>query len=132
MTAITESSIKVKGLIDEVSAASQQQTQGIDQVTQAIMQMEKVTHTTAATAEESAAASEELNAQAEQSMDVVARLEALVGASDQGAHAPGRPAPRPATASNVMKMTSGSTRAKRSSAAEEQIPLEGTGTFGKF
>ena len=57
-------STQVKGLVDEVSVASRQQAQGIDQVSQAIAQMEKVTQTTAATAEESAAASEELNAQA--------------------------------------------------------------------
>ena len=42
-------------------------------------QMEKVTQTTAATAEESAAASEELNAQAETSMAAVRRLEDIVG-----------------------------------------------------
>jgi hypothetical protein len=39
--------------------------------------MERVTQATAATAEESAAASEELNAQAETSLSVVRRLEAL-------------------------------------------------------
>ncbi len=78
--AVTQAAARVKGLVEEVASASQQQAQGIDQVTQAITQMEKVTQTTAATAEEGAAASEELNAQAEQSMAVVARLEALVGA----------------------------------------------------
>ena len=65
IAAITDSVGQVKGLVDEVSVASRQQSQGIDQVSQAIAQMEKVTQTTAATAEESAAASEELNAQAE-------------------------------------------------------------------
>ena len=79
ITAITQSVTNVKGLVDEVSVASQQQAQGIDQVSQTITQMEKVTQMTAATAEESAAASEELHAQAEGSLDVVARLEALVG-----------------------------------------------------
>jgi hypothetical protein len=77
---ITESVTKVKGLVDQVSQASRQQSQGIDQVSQAISQMEKVTQTTAATAEESAAASEELTAQAQGSMQVVTRLEELVGA----------------------------------------------------
>ena len=79
ISGITESVVRVKGLVDQVSAASRQQTQGIDQVSQAVAQMEKVTQTTAATAEESAAASEELNAQAETAMSVVGRLEALVG-----------------------------------------------------
>ena len=82
---------EIKGIVAEVSSASHQQSQGIDQVTQAIAQMEKVTQTTAATAEESAAASEELNAQAELSMNVVGQLQLLVGgagaASVRAAHA---------------------------------------------
>jgi len=79
ISAITNSVSQVKSMIDEVRHASRQQTQGIDQVTQAIAQMERVTQTTAATAEESAAASEELNAQAEQAMSIVSKLELLVG-----------------------------------------------------
>ncbi len=55
---ITASTTKVKALIDEVSIASRQQSQGICQVSQAVAQMEKVTQNTAARAEESAAASE--------------------------------------------------------------------------
>ena len=69
---------RVKGLVDEVSEASRQQAQGIDQVSQAIAQMEKVTQTTAATAEESAAASEELNAQAFELQEVVQELGSMV------------------------------------------------------
>ncbi|HXT68873.1 MAG TPA: hypothetical protein VN700_03915, partial [Vicinamibacterales bacterium] len=84
ITAITESVSKVKGLVDEVSVASRQQAQGIDQVSQAIAQMEKVTQTTAATAEESAAAGEELSAQSETSLAIVGRLNALVGGASTG------------------------------------------------
>jgi methyl-accepting chemotaxis protein len=71
--------------VDAVSAASQEQAQGIEQVTQAITQMEKVTQTTAASAEESAAASEELSAQSETSMEVVGQLSALVGSAGRRA-----------------------------------------------
>jgi ABC-type transporter Mla subunit MlaD len=77
--AIASSAGKMRTLVDEVSVASRQQAQGIDQVAQAVTQMEKITQTTAATAEESAAASEELSAQAETAMGVVARLATLVG-----------------------------------------------------
>ncbi len=63
----------------QVSVASRQQAQGIDQVTQAIAQMEKVTQSTAATAEESAAASEELSAQADTALGIVGSLEQMVG-----------------------------------------------------
>jgi methyl-accepting chemotaxis protein/methyl-accepting chemotaxis protein-1 (serine sensor receptor) len=76
---ISAGTATLKGLIDEVTEASRQQAHGIDQVSQATAQMEKVTQATAATAEESAAASEELNAQAESSMYVVRKLAAMVG-----------------------------------------------------
>ena len=92
ISGITESVVTVKGLVDEVSEASRQQAQGIDQVAQAIAQMEKVTQTTAATAEESAASSEELKSQAEGALQVVRRLEALVGTQ---VRTPGEPDVRP-------------------------------------
>ena len=81
----------VKALVDDVSSASRQQTIGIDQVSQAIVQMESVTQRAAATAEEGAAASKELSAQAETSMIVVHKLDALVGSefADENAVAPG-------------------------------------------
>ena len=55
----------VRGLVHAVRDASQQQAHGAQQVLQAVVQLEKVTQSTAANAEESAAASEELSAQAE-------------------------------------------------------------------
>ncbi len=79
IAAITKSAVDVKRLVDAISEASHQQSRGIEQVSQAIAQMEKITQNTAATAEESAAASEELNSQAELSMSVVGGVEALVG-----------------------------------------------------
>lgn len=81
IVAITGCVAQVKGLIDEISTASRQQAQGIEQVSQAVTQMEKVTQTTAATAEEGAAASEELHAQAETAIGIVLELETLVGRS---------------------------------------------------
>jgi methyl-accepting chemotaxis protein/methyl-accepting chemotaxis protein-1 (serine sensor receptor) len=80
ITAISGSVGQAKRLVDEVSAASLQQTQGIDQVSKAILELEQLTQRTAANSEESAAASEELSSQAEVTMSVVARLNALVGA----------------------------------------------------
>ncbi len=85
---------QLKGIVGEVSSASRQQAQGIDQVSQAIAQMEKVTQSTAATAEESAAASEELNAQAATSMGIVHQLQQLVGGA---AATPAAPASRAAS-----------------------------------
>jgi methyl-accepting chemotaxis protein/methyl-accepting chemotaxis protein-1 (serine sensor receptor) len=79
IASITQRVARVRTMAEEVHVASRQQTQGIDQVTRAIAQIERVTHATAATAQQSAAASEELSAQAAASMEVVQRLESMVG-----------------------------------------------------
>ncbi|HLG57719.1 MAG TPA: methyl-accepting chemotaxis protein [Vicinamibacterales bacterium] len=78
ISGITESVVTVKSLVDQVSVASREQAQGIEQVSQALAQMETITQTNAATAEESAASSEELNAQAEVLLSAVAQLRAMV------------------------------------------------------
>jgi len=130
--AITESALRVKSLVDEISVASRQQAQGIEQVTQAIAQMEQVTQTTAATAEEGAAASEELNAEAAVSRQFVEQLESMIGGGDAEAVAgptSARPSARGTGAANVVPM-----KAPRRMAAqpETQMPLGDTGTFGRF
>jgi methyl-accepting chemotaxis protein len=72
---------KSEGLVRDISAASQQQALGINQVNIAVTQMDKVTQQNAANAEESAAASEEMNTQAEQLKEIVASLVGLVDGS---------------------------------------------------
>jgi methyl-accepting chemotaxis protein len=62
---IQEKVSEVRGLVQSVRDASGQQAAGFRQVSQAVVQLEKITQAAAATAEESAAASEELSAQAE-------------------------------------------------------------------
>lgn len=68
----------VNQLIEEISAASDEQAKGTAQVTEAIGQMEKVVQVNAATAEESAASSEELQVQAKALQGVVFELSRLV------------------------------------------------------
>ncbi len=75
---ITTSATKVNSLISEIAAASGEQATGINQVNQAVGQMDQVTQSNAANAEETAAASEELSSQAEQLNTVVAELTSLV------------------------------------------------------
>jgi methyl-accepting chemotaxis protein len=82
--AITEESSKIKTLVDEVNLGSQEQSRGIEQIAKALTQMEQVTQTTAANAEESASAAEELTAQSEALRDVVDRLEAMVSGAVEG------------------------------------------------
>jgi methyl-accepting chemotaxis protein len=69
---------QVDEMAGEVAAASQEQSQGISQVNTAVTQMDKVTQSNAANAEESAAAAEELTAQAESLKEAVADLLRLV------------------------------------------------------
>jgi methyl-accepting chemotaxis protein len=77
--AITDSSTKVKGLVDKVTVGSREQAQGSERVAKAIAEMEKVTQTTAASSEESAAAAGSLSAQSVNLHDIVARLTSMVG-----------------------------------------------------
>ena len=75
---IGESAAKVKVLVDEVSAGSVEQRRGLEQVLNAMQQMEQVTQSSAASSEESAAISEQLAAQAESMSDIACRLQTVV------------------------------------------------------
>ena len=86
LTQIVESVQKLTQLIGEVSAASQEQSKGIEQIGTAVTQMDKLTQSNAANAEESASASEELAAQAKELGDMVQMLVGIVkGAAARGA-----------------------------------------------
>jgi len=74
---------KVASLVAEISAASKDQSDGIEQINRAISAMDKVTQQNASNAEESAAASEEMNSQAEQMKSMVDELVKIVGASSK-------------------------------------------------
>ena len=75
---------QVDSLVAEISQASQEQSQGIGQVLGAVTQMDKVTQSNAAMAEESASASEELTSQARSLDDSVAELQQLIGGRPAG------------------------------------------------
>jgi len=83
LASIQESSRKVNTLIGEISAASKEQAQGIDQVNTAVSEMDKVVQQNAADSEESASAAEELSSQATEMEKMVAELTDLVGGSSQ-------------------------------------------------
>jgi len=83
---VTEEATQVKTLVDEVSVGSQEQARGLDQISQAIAQMDKVGQSTAATAEESAAAAEELNAQSATLTDLAQQLRGLVEGGHNSGH----------------------------------------------
>jgi methyl-accepting chemotaxis protein len=81
---ISEKVASTDTLVGDISTASREQSQGIDQINSAIAQMEKVTQSNASSAEESASAAEELSAQAETLRDLVGKLRRLVGGKTEG------------------------------------------------
>jgi methyl-accepting chemotaxis protein len=70
---------QVDELASEVAGASLEQSQGISQINTAVAQMDKVTQSNAANAEESAAAAHELHLQADTLEQSVAELLMLIG-----------------------------------------------------
>ena len=74
---VASQSARLKGIVDSVSAASQEQSRSLDQVVRAVQQIEKLTQNSAAGAEETAAAAEQLTSQAETLKLVVGELMSL-------------------------------------------------------
>ena len=77
--AIVAHSQQVKSLVDQVHAESDEQTRGMDQISNAVSQIGLTTQQTAAAAEEGAASGSEMTAQAEALRTEAQRLEMLVG-----------------------------------------------------
>ncbi len=75
---ILEKTESVNTLMAEITAASDEQSRGTNQVNQAISEMEKVVQENAATAEESAASAEELQSQAQALEAIVDDLEIMI------------------------------------------------------
>jgi methyl-accepting chemotaxis protein/methyl-accepting chemotaxis protein-1 (serine sensor receptor) len=80
--AITAESERVKVLIDQVSLGSREQSRGLDQITGAIGQMDKVTQRIAASSEEGASAGQQLYSQSQALQEIVQHLAAFVGAAE--------------------------------------------------
>ncbi len=72
MTDVVQQVRQVNTLIGEISAASREQSTGIDQVGDAVMQLDQVTQQNAALVEEAAAAAESLRQQARRLTELVA------------------------------------------------------------
>lgn len=69
---------KISNLVDEIAAASQEQARGINQVSLAVTEMDKVVQQSAAIAEESAGASAQMSSQARNLKDYVVELAMVV------------------------------------------------------
>jgi methyl-accepting chemotaxis protein len=100
---VSDSASKVGELVDEIAAASQEQSQGIDQINKAVMEVDKVVQRNAANAEESASASTEMTARAGQMKEFVQALTALVDGSGSSARSMSESAAHPETGRGVKK-----------------------------
>ena len=74
LSEIQNSSVKVADIIGEITTSSNEQAQGISQINEGLTQIDKVTQTNTASAEESASAAEELSSQSSQLRDLVGKF----------------------------------------------------------
>jgi methyl-accepting chemotaxis protein len=74
-----EISNRVHGLVEEITAAAKEQAAGIGQLNKAVVEMDRVVQTNAATAEESASSSQAMKHQADTMGQMVVSLKELVG-----------------------------------------------------
>jgi methyl-accepting chemotaxis protein len=81
--------VRVREVMGEIAAASEQQTEGVGQINEAVEEMNAVTQRSAASSEESASAAEELSGQAQRMAELVGQFTLT------GARAPVRPAAPP-------------------------------------
>jgi methyl-accepting chemotaxis protein len=78
ISAITENAAKVRKMVSNVNAATQEQARSIVQISSGLLQIEKVTQQTAASAEEGSLASRKLDEEAQALQRIVGELKTLV------------------------------------------------------
>ena len=96
--------LELDSLVAEIAQASTEQNEGISQVSTAISEMDKVTQSNAAGAEESAASSQELTLQANVLAGAVASLKQLVDGGPSNLHA-NAPAAEDIRSANAVPIT---------------------------
>ncbi len=122
---ITTAATKVNGLIGEIAAASSEQAEGIGQISTAVNEMDKVTQSNAANAEESASAAEELSAQAVELGAMVDQLLAMVNGA-------GRKTAVDHSAEHAPQAARNTTSKARPSKAFPLDSKESSGNFNEF
>jgi methyl-accepting chemotaxis protein len=123
---------KTAELVQEVSAASQEQAGGIGQISKAMSQVDQVTQRNASASEELASTAEEMSSQA----DSLQQLVAYFHVGDEVHAAPARaPVPSPATAHRQLppSLPHPAPRApRRASGAKGANGANGAGDTGGF
>ena len=104
---------KTADLVSEITAASEEQTTGVNQISQAMTQLNSVTQQNAASSEELSATAEEMSAQAMNLMEVMAQFKV--------------------TGDTTLRMAKHSVSASRSDSAKRPVKKnEGDKDFEKF
>ena len=122
MTEVVGAIKRVTDLMGEISAASNEQSQGVSQVGEAVTQMDQVTQQNAALVEEMAAAASSLNNQAQDLVDTVAFFKLAAGEERVARTQAPRMGSAPAAASARLAAAPAAALG-RSSAASEGPPL---------
>jgi methyl-accepting chemotaxis protein len=81
---IKSGAVKASDIVGEIATSSNEQAQGISQINEGLNQIDKVTQTNTASAEESASAAEELSGQANQLRIMLSRFKIKGGDSSMG------------------------------------------------
>jgi methyl-accepting chemotaxis protein len=113
---------RVTDIMAEITAASHEQSQGIEQVNQAITQMDEVTQQNAALVEQAAAAAESLEEQAQQLMQAVSAFNIGGGGGSQA-----RPVARRAAAEPRAARPAPVARIASRPAAAPRVPAKPAG-----
>ena len=131
MEEIVQSVKRVTDIMGEISAASHEQSIGIEQVNQAITQMDEITQQNAALVEEAAVASESMREQADQLSRTVAVFKLEQGmASMQSASQPMIERRGPNRATNVERLPQA--KSNRKAASPGSSAPKPTGTEGDW
>jgi len=135
---VSQNAAKVGELVTEIAAASNEQSQGIEQVNKAVVEMDKVVQQNAANAEESASSSQEMHSQAEAIETMIGNLRNFVGAgaNEQRSQHPRHPDKGPVRSASKSKnfappalkapksLKAGSAESKEGVHPEKVIPFE--------
>jgi methyl-accepting chemotaxis protein len=87
---VTRGADRIGALIGEISAASKEQADGIEQVNRAVSEMNQITQQNAATAEEAASASEAMHAESRELDNFIRELTVLVEGGRKGSGETGK------------------------------------------
>ncbi|MDG0816707.1 methyl-accepting chemotaxis protein [Bdellovibrio svalbardensis] len=123
---IVNSVKKVSDLNNEISAASSEQTTGIQQISKAMNQLDQSTQANAASSEEIAASSEEISAQTQQMQNLTVNLNRVIlgGAAEMEAQRHTKTTPAPAKVVPFKPRTATRSVGKKPHSAAATIPFD--------